>query len=154
RARLPQAPVRVDQVGDLDVREVEVLGDVGVPLAVDAADADADDIVGAEDAAGRLGPGEGDCGRGLQGAPQEAAAGEVGHHWTADEGWAATSLGLDPSSPVMILQVVRPQEFTTSRFRLPLHRQVEMLATHLSLPKLWARMRAAFSEFCRPTGLL
>jgi hypothetical protein len=66
RPRFPQALVRVDQVGDLAAGQAEILADVGVALTVDAANADADGVIGPEDAAGRLGPGDGDRGRGLQ----------------------------------------------------------------------------------------
>src|SRR5262249_24578606 len=77
-----QAAVGVEQVRDLYVFEGEILIDVGIPLAVDAGDADADDLVGAADAAGGLGAGNGDEGKNGTGRGclfQEAAACELVH---------------------------------------------------------------------------
>jgi hypothetical protein len=90
RARLPQALVRVDQVRDLNAWELEVLADVGVALAVDAADADADRVVGAEDAAGGFRPRDRDRG-GLQGALEETAAGGVRHEESPRKGCGGVS---------------------------------------------------------------
>jgi hypothetical protein len=59
-ARLKQAAVGVDQIGDLHAFETEVLIDVRVPLSVDARDADTDHVVRPEYSAGGLGPADGD----------------------------------------------------------------------------------------------
>src|SRR5262249_5062131 len=76
--RFPKALVRVDQVGDLDAGELEVLSDMSIALAVDAADADADGVVGPEDAARRFRARDRDRG-GLQRVLEKTATSGLGH---------------------------------------------------------------------------
>src|SRR5882762_7917151 len=82
-ARLEQTPVRVDQMGDLDILETEILIDVGVALSMNAGNADANHLVGAEHAAGGFGAGDGEDGKSSashDSASQETATGDF-HKW-------------------------------------------------------------------------
>ena len=57
------ARVGIDKVSDLYARHAGESSDMRLAPAVQAGDAQSDDAVGAEHAAGGLGPGHGDCRR-------------------------------------------------------------------------------------------
>src|SRR5262249_47976817 len=102
--RLEQAAVRVDQVRDLDVLYAEVLIDVAVPLPVDAGDADADHVVGAEHPPGRLGAGVGEkrkhrAGRGR--SLEETASRDSLHERLLIAVWKASEAGLGANSVLL-----------------------------------------------------
>ena len=79
-ARFEEALVRIDQVCDLNIFQSQVLVDVGVSLAVNARDADANGIICAEHAAGGLGAGnvkERKCGAGGNRPSEEGSPRDV-----------------------------------------------------------------------------
>ena len=59
-ARLEQAPVGIDQCVTWTFLQSKVLIDVGIALPVNAGDADANHVIGAQHATGRLGAGNGE----------------------------------------------------------------------------------------------